>query len=152
MHYFKIPTGHFLMKNKFLLISFILILFLSCNSTEIRNLNNKTIKYSNLPQEVKDVVFKPYYPDPSDSTRSTFFIDLNNPPRYIEISKQSFLPWIYNSELHRIEDDKIFKLNFNAEYEYKIVVLEDFLYIPKHSNIFKSDSLTYSFSRFSLKK
>lgn len=141
-----------LMNDKYLLIFFTLILLLSCNSTEVRNLNTKTVKYSDLPQDVKNVVFEPYYTDPNDSAISTFFIDLNNPPRYIEVSKQSFLPWIYNSELHRIEDGKIFKLNFNAEYGYKIVVLEDFLFIPQHSSIFKADSSSYSFSRFSLKK
>ena len=141
-----------LMSNKYLLFFFTLILLLSCNSTEVRNLNNETVKYSDLPQEVKNVVFEPYYSDPNDTDRSTFFIDLNNPPRYNEVSKQSFLPWIYTSELQRIEDGKIFKLNFNAEHGYKKVVLEDFLFIAQHSSIFKADSSRYSFSRFNLKK
>jgi hypothetical protein len=144
-------TRH-LINNKYLLFLFIPTLLLSCNSTEVKNLSNETVEYSDLPQEVKNVVFEPYYSDPNDSDRSTFFIDLNNPPRYTEVSKQSFLPWIYNSELHRIDDGKIFKLNFSDKYGYKIVVLEDFLYIPQHSSIWKHDSSSYTFSKFSLKK
>jgi hypothetical protein len=140
------------MDNKYRLLLFIPILLLSCNSTEVKNLNNETVKYSELPQEVIEVVFEPYYSDPNDSSRSTFFIDLNNPPRYTEVSKQSFLPWIYNSELHRIDDGKIFKLNFSDEFGYRIIILEDFLFIPQHSSIWKHDSSNYTFSKFNLKK
>ena len=143
-------TRH-LMNDKYILFLLIPTLLLSCNSTEVRNLNNETVEYSDLPRDVKNVVFEPYYSDPNDSNRSTYFIDLNNPPRYTEVSKQSFLPWIYNSELHRIDDGKIFKLNFSDEYGHKIVILEDFLFIPQHPSIWKHDSASYTFSKFSLK-
>jgi len=124
--------------NKTVIFS-LLIFLLSCNSTEIKKLEKVTMKYSSLPNEVKKCIF------------DVDFIDLNNPNKYYLVSRQDkFLPWVYHSDIHRKKDEKIFKTNLSGEFGYHYVVYKDYLFIPNHYNIYVSDSLEYSFTRFQL--
>lgn len=118
----------------------VLIFMISCNSTEIKRLEKETMKYSSLPIEVKKYIF------------DVDFKDLNEPNKYYLVSRQDkFLPWVYHSDIHRRKDEKIFQTNLSGEFGYHYVIFKDYLFIPNHYNIYISDSLEYSFTRFQLK-
>lgn len=134
--------------NKSLLI---IIIFSSCNSTGIENLNTSLIKYENLPNEVKKVMFENDYIEKDGNISLNLFTELNEIAKYQYISKQNWLmPWVYNGEIVRKSDDKRLKLDFSTEHGSKYVIQNDYLYVPRHYNIYMKDSLNYSFSRFKL--
>lgn len=120
--------------------AFVSIGLLSCNSKGIDRLEKTTLSYTELPNEVKQYIFK------------KDFIDLNKPNKYKEVSKQNkFLHWIFETEIHRISDSKIFKMkSLKGEWGSHLIILNDYLYIPNHYNIYEDDSLSYNFSRFKL--
>jgi hypothetical protein len=127
------------MKNSILLFSiFIAAVLFGCNSKGIDSLENKILPYSDLPIEVKQNIF------------TKDFIDLNNPKKYIEVSKQHKLfGWIYETEIHRKSDSKIYKMkSLKGECGAHLIILGDYLYIPNHYNIYEQDSLMYNFTRF----
>jgi hypothetical protein len=127
------------------------ILFSSCNSTGIENMNTSIIKYDNLPNEVKKVMFENDYIEEDGNINLKLFTELNEPSNYEYVSKQHWLmSWVYEGEIVRKLDEKRFKLDFNTEHRSKYVILNDYLYVPRHYNIYMKDSLKYSFSRFKL--
>ena len=129
------------MKNlTFFLVIFLSISLLSCNSKGIDRLEKTILTYTELPREVKQYIF------------TKDFIDLNKPVQYKEVFKQhKFLPWIYETEIHRENDSKIFKMkSLKGEWGLHLIILNDFLYIPNHYNIYEADSLSYNFTRFKL--
>lgn len=129
------------MKNSILTFSiFLSTLLLGCNSKGVDRLEKIILPYSELPNEVKQQIF------------SYDFMDLNEPSRYKEVLKtHSFLRWIKETEIHRISDSKIFKMkSLNGEWGYHLIILDNYLYIPNHYNIYEPDSLKYNFTRFKL--
>lgn len=117
-------------------------IFTSCsNSIGIENLEHAKLSFFELPNEVKKQVFK------------VNFIDLNKPNKYVMVTtKNNFLPWIYNTEIQRLSDRKIYKISsINHEYGEVFIILNEKLYIPNHYNIYESDSLSYKFTCYSLK-
>jgi hypothetical protein len=131
----------------FYLISFGL---LSCDSLGIENCDKKTFHYSELPKEVKNVIFENYFKDPHSSNIHSNFKDLNEPYKYYETNEQTFLPWVYEQHIHRIEDGKIFKIDISSEHGANKIMLNDYLFVAKHYNIYKTDSSKYSFTRYTL--
>ena len=123
---------------------------LSCNSSGIENCDIATLHYSELPKEVKNVLFEGYFKDPHSSNIYSNFKDLNEPYRYFETIEQTSLPWVYMQYLHRIEDGRTFKIDINSEHGGNIIVFNDYLYVAQHYNIYKSDSSNYSFTRYKL--
>jgi hypothetical protein len=120
--------------------AFLSIFLLSCNSKGIDRLEKTILSYSELPDEVKQHIFM------------QDFIDLNKPEKYKEVTKQhKFLPWIYETEIHRISDSKVFKMkSLKGEWGSHLILLNDYLFIPNHYNIYVDDSLNCNFSRFRL--
>ena len=125
------------MKKTVLFIS--IILLISCNSRNINGLNKETIDYRSLPHEVKSWIFE------------VNFKDLNQPNKYYTERRQERLfPWIYHIDIHRKTDDKIFETELNGEHGSRYIIYKDYLFIPNHYNIYKADSLDYTFTRFHL--
>ena len=117
------------------------LIFTSCsNSIGIENLEHTKLNFSELPKEVKKQVFK------------VNFIDLNKPNKYKVITtKNNFMPWVYNTEIKRLSDRKIYKKSsIKGEYGEVFIILNERLYIPNHYNIYESDSLLYEFTCFNL--
>ena len=113
------------------------LLFISCNEIQLVESN---IKYTDLPTEVKKNIFEDK------------FVDLNKPKKYREESRKTFLPWIYETRLIRIKDNKSYKIDFNKEYDSStLIVLDDYLYTTNNYNIYEEDSLTYTFSKYIIK-
>ena len=113
------------------------LLFISCNEIQLVESN---IKYTDLPTEVKKSIFEDK------------FVDLNKPKKYREESSKTFLPWIYETRLIRIKDNKSYKIDFNKEYDSStLIVLGDYLYTTNNYNIYEQDSLTYTFSKYIIK-
>jgi hypothetical protein len=135
---------------KELIICLISLVLLSCNSKEIENCEKKTLHYSELPKEVKNVIFEGYFKDPHSSNIYSSFKDLNEPYRYFETTEQTFLPWIYDQYLNRIDDEKKFKIDITSEHGAKKIVLNDYLFVAMHYNIYERDSSNYSFTRYTL--
>lgn len=113
------------------------LLFISCNEIQLVESN---IKYTDLPTEVKKNIFEDK------------FVDLNKPKKYREESSKTFLPWIYETRLIRIKDNKSYKIDFNKEYDSStLIVLGDYLYTTNNYNIYEQDSLNYTFSKYIIK-
>ena len=113
------------------------IFFISCNKIQLVEAD---IKYTDLPKEVKNHIFKDQ------------FVDLNNPKKYKKESKKTFLPWINKTRLIRLTDNKSYKIDFNKEYRSStIIVLDDFLYTTNDYNIYEQDSIKYTFSKYLIK-
>jgi len=113
------------------------IFFISCNKIQLVEAD---IKYTDLPKEVKNHIFKDQ------------FVDLNNPKKYKEESKKTFLPWINKTRIIRLTDNKSYKIDFNKEYRSStIIVLDDFLYTTNDYNIYEQDSIKYTFSKYLIK-
>ncbi len=128
------------MKNPIILI-IICFIFYGCTSKGIESFDTEIIQYKDLPNKVKEVMFE------------TEYIELNKILRFEHVSKQDrILPWVYNSEIHRKSDGKKIKLNFSTEHRSRYIIHENYMYVPKHYNIYKADSLKYSFSRFYLEQ
>lgn len=122
-------------------ITTIIILFFlfSCNSTGINWLDKKIVDYRSLPKEVKNWIF------------TVNFKDLNEPNKYyLERRQNKIFPWIYYNDIRREKDNKIFDTELNGEFGNHYIIYKDFLFVPNHYNIQKSDSLKYSFTRFKL--
>jgi hypothetical protein len=116
-----------------------LISLLGCNSRNINWLDKETMGYSSLPNEVKKWIFE------------VDFKDLNEPNKYyLKRRQDKILPWIYYIDIHRKKDGKKFKTELNGEFGSRYIIFNDYLFIPNHYNIYKSDSLEYSFTRFHL--
>lgn len=127
------------MKNSILIFSiFISIVLFSCNSKGVDRLEKTILSYPELPYQVKQQIF------------TKDFVDLNKPSKYKQVTKRhKFLPWIYETEIHRINDAKIFQMkSLKGEWGYHLIILDDYLYIPNHYNIYVDDSLNYNFTRF----
>jgi hypothetical protein len=127
------------MKNSILTYSILIsIVMYGCNSKGVDRLEKTILPYSELPNEVKQHIF------------SNDFIDLNNPNKYKAVSKKhKLLGWIYETEIHRKSDSKIFKMeSLKGEWGSHLIILGDYLYIPNHYNIYEHDSLKYNFTRF----
>lgn len=113
------------------------VFFVSCNKIQ---LVESDIKYTDLPNEVKKHIFEDK------------FIDLNNPKKYKEESRKTFLPWIYETRLIRLTDNESYKIDFDKEYRNStLVILDNFLYTTNNYNIYKRDSLKYTFSKYIIK-
>ncbi len=113
------------------------LLLLGCTSKSIQFCSWETLAYTELPKEVKAVVF--------DSVST----ELNTPKRYRWVTQQDvIMPWIYTTEVVRKADGKTFEIDIN--YGDRYIILEDSLYIPQHYNIYKADSTSYTFSRYEL--
>jgi hypothetical protein len=129
------------MKNSILTFSiFLSIVLFGCNSKGVDRLEKIILPYSELPYAVKEQIF------------TYDFIDLNEPSIYKKVLKtHSFLRWINETEIHRISDSRIFKMkSLNGEWGYHLIILDNYLYIPNHYNIYEHDSLKYNFTRFKL--
>lgn len=97
------------------------------------------MEYSSLPNEVKRWIFE------------VDFKDLNDPNKYyLKRRQDKILPWVYYSDIHRKKDDKIFETELNGEFGSRYIIYKDYLFIPNHYNIYKSDSSEYLFTRFHL--
>ena len=128
-----------------------ILLMISCNSTGIENQKRSIIKFQNLPSEVKKEMFLDDKIKHEGNIKLKLFSELNEIPKYDYVSNQSSsMPWVKEGEIIRKSDGKRFELNFSSEHRAKYVVLEDYLYVPRHYNIYMKDSLKYSFSRFKL--
>jgi hypothetical protein len=135
---------------KYLTILFFSFGLLSCKTIDIEDCDKQIFHYSDLPKEVKNVIFEGYFKDPHSSNIYSHFKDLNEPYRYYESTEQTFLPWVYRQYLHSIGDGKIFEIEINSEHGGIIIVFDDYLFVAKHYNIYKSDSSKYSFTRYTL--
>lgn len=125
-------------KSTLIFAIFLSIVLFGCNSKGIDRLEKTILSYTELPDEVKQQIF------------IKDFIDLNKPSKYKQVIKQhKFLPWIYETEIHRISDSRIFQMkSLKGEWGYHLIILDDYLYIPNHYNIYENDSLNYNFTRF----
>ncbi len=104
-----------------------------------------------MPNEVKQVMFESDYIEKDGNITLKLFTELNETSKYEYISKQHWLmSWVNEGEIVRNSDKNRFKLDFNSEHRSKYVIQNDYLYVPRHYNIYMKDSLTYSFSRFEL--
>lgn len=116
---------------------FILVLsvfLISCNDVELIETD---IKYSNLPKEVKTFIFK-------DN-----FYDLNKPIRFKLESRKTFLPWIYETKLIRLKDNKSYKIDFDKEYSSSsLIISDDYLFTTNNYNVYIEDSLKYTFTKY----
>lgn len=127
------------------------ILLLSCNSTGVESLNTTIVKYADLPIGVKKVMFASDYVENDGKVSLNLYTELNEISKYDYMSKQhTLMPWVHVGQLVRKSDKKEFELNFSTEHSSKYVVYNDYLYVPRHYNIYMKDSLKYSFSRFKL--
>ena len=119
---------------------FLFVILISCNSTGIEKLEKIILPFSELPDEVKSSIF------------DADFIELNKVKKITQVVKQNrILPWVYNTEVHRKVDGKIFKISLSPKHGSKYVILNNYLYIPRHYNINKANSSMYHFTRFELK-
>ncbi|MBU8882473.1 hypothetical protein CBW16_10810 [Flavobacteriaceae bacterium JJC] len=110
------------------------LILIGCNDL---TLIKSDIKYSDLPREVKDKIFE------------NEFYDLNEPAKFKIESSKTLLPWIHETELIRINDNKSYKIDFDKEYNSStLVIFENYLYTTNNYNIYKSDSLYYTFSKY----
>ena len=116
---------------------FVLVLsvfLISCNDVELIETD---IKYSNLPKEVKTFIFK-------DN-----FYDLNKPIRFKLESRKTFLPWIYETKLIRLKDNKSYKIDFDKEYSSSsLIISDDYLFTTNNYNVYIEDSLKYTFTKY----
>lgn len=125
------------LKNTVLFI--VLTCLVGCNSRSINRLQKETIGYDSLPSEVKKWIF------------DTDFKDLNEPNRYFSKRRQDkVLPWVYSIDIYRQTDGKVFETELDGEFGSHYVIHHNHLFIPNHYNIYKADSLDYSFTRFHL--
>ena len=120
------------------ILTFVLSIFiLSCNKIQLVEAD---LKYTDLPREVKKHIFEDQ------------FVDLNYPKKYKEESRKTFLPWIYETRLVRLTDNKSYKIDFNKEYRSStLIIMDDFLYTTNDYNIYQQDSVKYTFSKYMLK-
>jgi hypothetical protein len=126
--------------NKYLALLFIAAFLLGCNSIGIEHCKVDTIEYKDLPSEIKEVVF--------DSS----YVEINQPKKYeLLLEKKILMPWIPDTYLKRKKDGKTYRLEFSSPHRSDYFIKDDFLFVPQHYNIYKSDSSSYSFSRFTLK-
>jgi hypothetical protein len=110
------------------------VFLISCNDVELIETD---IKYSNLPKEVKTFIFK-------DN-----FYDLNKPIRFKLESRKTFLPWIYETKLIRLKDNKSYKIDFDKEYSSSsLIISDDYLFTTNNYNVYIEDSLKYTFTKY----
>ena len=119
-------------------ITFTLVLSgLFYSSQDRLQLVDSNIKYTDLPSEVKVHIFKGE------------FVDLNNPNKYSIESYQTLLPWVYESRLIRLKDNKAYQLDFDGEYDHlTFIIKDDYLYKTNNYNIYEHDSLKYTFAKY----
>lgn len=114
------------------------IFFISCNKIQ---LVKSDIKFADLPNQVKQNIFKDQ------------FVDLNNPNKYKVEYRKTFLPWINETRIIGITDNKSYKIDFNKEYcSSTLIVLDDFLFTINNYNIYEQDIIKYAFSKYLIKK
>lgn len=120
------------------ILAFVLSIFIiSCNKIQLVEAD---LKYTDLPKEVKKHIFEDQ------------FVDLNNPKKYKEESRKTFLPWIYETRLVRLTDNKSYKIDFNKEYRsLTLIIIDDFLYTTNDYNVYEQDSVKYTFSKYMIK-
>jgi hypothetical protein len=112
------------------------ILLMSCNDAK---LTATDIKYTDLPKDVKTHIFKDE------------FYDLNKPVRFKVENHKTFLPWVIETKLIRLEDNKSYEIDFEKEYSIStLIIFEDYLYTTNNYNIYIKDSLKYTFSKYKL--
>lgn len=141
------------MKDKIILIGMISMI-ISCNKP-IDSLEKKELKYQELPKAVKGKVF---YSNgilqDIDNPNDNDFQEMNTPKRYEYYTKQNFFfAWIYEGYIKSRKTGTVYSLKreSNEEMGSRYVVYGDSLYIPNHYNIYREDSLSYTFTRFILK-
>jgi hypothetical protein len=119
------------------LFTLVLSIFLiSCNDIELIETD---IRYSDLPKEVKTHILK------------DDFYDLNKPIRFKLESRKTFLPWIYETKLIRLEDNKSYKIDFDKEYSSSsLIISDDYLFTTSNYNVYIEDSLKYTFKKYQI--
>ena len=84
---------------------------MSCKDVK---LTEKDIKYTDLPKEVKTHIFKDE------------FYDLNKPVRFKIQNHKTFLPWVNETKLIRLKDNKSYEIDFEKEYRIStLIIFED---------------------------
>src|SRR5690606_20299636 len=106
------------------------IFFISCNKIQ---LVKSDIKYNDLPNQIKENIFNDQ------------FVDLNNPNKYKVEYKKTFLPWIKETRIIRLTDNKSYEIDFDKEYcSSTLIILDDFLFTTNNYNIYQQDSIKYT--------
>ena len=114
------------------------IFFISCNKIQ---LVKSDIKYNDLPNQIKENIFNDQ------------FVDLNNPNKYKVEYRKTFLPWINETRIIRLTDNKSYEIDFDKEYcSSTLIILDDFLFTTNNYNIYEQDIIKYAFSKYLIKK
>lgn len=142
------------MKNKAIILLGMISIVISCNKP-ISSLKKKELKYQELPKVVKSKVF---YSNgilqDMDNPDDNDFQEINTPKRYEYYTKQNFFfAWVYEGYIKNRETGTTYSLKPESGVELggRYVVYGDSLYIANHYNIYKEDSLSYTFTRFILR-
>ena len=128
------------MKNGIVLI-IVLLLSFSCKSFDykITSLEQKTLKFDELPFEVKEYLSNP--PDPiGDSYKMLILINKNDSTNFsIETVTTWYGPWVDYEKLKDIQKDISYRINQGVPSPY--IVFRNKLYIPDRYNILGSKSV-----------
>lgn len=144
------------MRDKVIILFGVMNIMFSCEK-HISSLEQKELKYDQLPKLVKERMFN-LYGDFSEEEQDRMeykhtFRELNIPAKYEFYTKQEFFfRWIYNGYIKSKKTGKIYSLKKEIDVErgYPRIIYKDSLYIPNHYNIYEEDSLSYTFTRFIL--
>lgn len=148
------------MRNK--VLSIVAISIISCSPKQsivsIDNLEKTRLHYSELPTKVKKKVFVPNNGimkiGEEDSPDFAPFQEVNTPPIYEYYEeKDAEMAWIYHGYIKNKNNKKVYYLEkpVDRPTNYRYIVDKDYLYIANHYNVYERDSLSYTFTRYSLR-
>ena len=128
------------MKNVIVLI-IVLLLSFSCKSIDykITSLEQKTLKFDQLPFEIKEYLSNP--PDPiGDSYKILILININDSTNFsLETITTWYGPWVDYEKLKDKQKDISYRINQGVPSPY--IVFRNKLYIPDRYNILGSKSV-----------
>ena len=128
------------MKNVVVLI-IVLLLSFSCKSYDykITSLEQKNLKYDELPIEVKKYLSNP--PDPiGDSYKMLIMVNANDSTNFsLETITTWYGPWVDSEKLKDKQKNKSYRINQGVPSPY--IIFKNKLYIPDRFNILGSKSV-----------
>jgi hypothetical protein len=128
------------MKNVVVLI-IVLLLSFSCKSYDykITSLEQKNLKYDELPIEVKKYLSNP--PDPiGDSYKMLIMVNANDSTNFsLETITTWYGPWVDYEKLKDKQKNKSYRINQGVPSPY--IIFKNKLYIPDRFNILGSKSV-----------
>ena len=127
------------MKN--LIVFIVLLLSFSCKSLDykIASLEQKKLKFDELPFEIKEYLTNPFDPI-GDSYKMLITININDTARYhLETIKTWYGPWVDYEKLKDKQKNISYRINQGVPSPY--IVFRNKLYIPDRYNILDSKSV-----------